>query len=105
MKKYPPFVSKVTSYFNAWVVGSGADPENDDPRDYDVFVPIESWNSVCCLIPSTAKLNRFGGFKFVDGEKEIDVWTGDFQKLVQSGFFKFAYHPSTATLIQKRIQG
>lgn len=96
------WIAKVTHNFDAWIVGSAADPDNADPRDYDVLVPFYMWHSATCMVPPDAKPNSFGGWKFTDVQtrKEIDVWPGDLSRLAQRPAFKFAYHPKTGTRIK-----
>lgn len=63
----------------AYIVGSyakhlaGEDVPN--PEDYDLLVPPEKWQTIALLIPQTAVLNKFGGWRFTceDG-KQVDVW-------------------------------
>jgi len=47
-----------------------------DPNDWDVIVPLEKWQTIALLIPSTAKPNKFGGWRFKADSVEIDVWPG-----------------------------
>ena len=55
-----------------------------DPHDYDLLVPYDKWQSVTPFIPSSAKVNKFGGWRFNvpttdaagDGVAEVDVWPG-----------------------------
>lgn len=38
MHKFPRFVVALTNQFDAWIIGSAADPNNNNPRDFDVVV-------------------------------------------------------------------
>jgi|WetSurMetagenome_2_1015567.scaffolds.fasta_scaffold202402_2 hypothetical protein len=91
MTKYPSLVCKLISICDAWIIGSSCIKEN--PRDYDIFIPINSWKIACKLIPETAKINRLGGFKCISEEKEIDIWTGEFSDIFLTHFFTYAYNP------------
>lgn len=46
----------------------------DIPKDIDVIIPHDTWLHACRLIPKDAKVNSFGGFKFVEDGYEVDVW-------------------------------
>jgi hypothetical protein len=52
------------------------------PGDFDMLVPVEHWQVVSLLIPETAKLNKFGGWRFEttafgsDEIIEVDIWVG-----------------------------
>ena len=56
----------------------------EQANDYDVLVPLSHWQTVCLLIPETAKPNKFGGWRFEDDKgNEIDVWPGDLQEYLR----------------------
>ena len=49
-------------------------------HDYDVLVPYTKWQTISLLIPTDAKPNKFGGWRFQDEKgNEIDVWPGNLQ--------------------------
>lgn len=53
-------------------------PEGKQPNDYDVLVPYADWQKIALIIPEDAKPNKFGGWSFADGHKNlIDCWPGD----------------------------
>lgn len=97
----PAIVKKLTHGFDAWVVGSAADPNNDDPKDYDVQVPFSTWGQACLLIPKDAKPNSFGGFRFEDDGMSIDVWPGELGWIFQRPACKWAWHPASGIFITK----
>lgn len=101
--RQPSLVRKLVSVCSAWIVGSACYKEN--PRDYDVYIPMKYWKEACRLIPSDAKVNTFGGFKCISDECEVDVWTGDCNDFLASAFFKEAYHPETGVRIKRVIGG
>lgn len=103
MRLFPKFVNKISHGFDAWVVGSSADPTNDNPKDYDVLVPFSRWQEACMMIPASAKPNTFGGWKIEEDGASIDVWPGDIGWLMQRPKMKFAYHISSGTHWQKII--
>ncbi len=37
-------------------------------------MPLEKWQTIALLIPMNAKPNRYGGWRFIDHETEVDVW-------------------------------
>lgn len=97
--KYPELVSKLVNCCSGWIFGSACNQDN--PRDYDVFVPIQFWGTASRLIPRDATINRQGGFKCISEGKEVDVWTGEMNSLLASNFFKCAYHPVSGVKIQR----
>lgn len=99
--KYPEIVTLLTTVCNGWLIGSSADPENSNPRDYDIYIPMKEWLTASVLIPKNATINSMGGFKFVSNGIEIDVWTGDCNDFLASNYFKHAYHPKTGIRIKR----
>jgi len=99
--RYPKIVTKLTTLCDAWLVGSSADLECENPRDFDVFVSIDKWQAASGYIPQNAKINSFGGFKIVCEGKEVDVWTGRMEDFLANNAFSFAYHPKTGVRIMK----
>lgn len=61
MTTIPKLVLDLVYAHSAWIVGSAANPDNKEPRDYDIIVPFSEWNKACMLIPMDAKVNHFGG--------------------------------------------
>lgn len=87
---------------NAWIVGSAANLDNENPRDYDVLVPFSNWSTASTLIPRSAIPNIFGGWKFIDEGKVkgvfdtiVDVWPGDLSEFLTIDMVKFIWHPRT----------
>ena len=89
---FPKLVLAMTHAHNAWLVGSAANPENNNPRDYDVVVPYSEWQKACMLIPSDAKPNHFGGWKCISEGKEVDIWPGDVAWLMQRPQTTYVWH-------------
>lgn len=61
----------------AFIVGSYAKKlcgEDIATNDYDLLVPLEKWQIIALMIPEDAKPNKFGGWRFTEKGKEIDVW-------------------------------
>jgi hypothetical protein len=74
-----PGVIYLMCVHGAYIVGSYAKflagEDVPEPQDYDLLVPLEKWQGISLLIPSTAKLNKFGGWRFIcKNGKEVDVW-------------------------------
>lgn len=90
--KYPKLVLALTHAHDAWIVGSGADPDNEIPRDYDVVVPFSNWQEASMLIPMDAAPNHFGGWKCMSEQVEVDVWPGDIGWIMQRPQMKYIYH-------------
>lgn len=101
MRAEPELVSKLVIIHDAWVVGSAADPNNKEPRDWDVIVPYSKWNAACQLIPKDAKVNSFGGFKCISEGKEVDVWPDELGNVMQCQKAKFAWHPRSGIRLTK----
>ncbi len=99
--KYPELVTKLTNFCGGWITGSAADPDHDNPRDYDVFIPLKYWQQASSYIPKDAKINRMGGFKCLSDGIEVDVWTGLLEDLVTTNHFKYAYQPLTGIRIKR----
>ena len=97
--KYPELVTKLTTLCSGWLVGSSANPNETDPRDYDVYISIKYWLEASNYIPKDAKINRMGGFKCINDGIEVDVWTGDMNDFLASNYFNFAYQPKTGVRI------
>lgn len=89
----PELVSKLCVGHDGWIVGSGADPENKNPRDFDVIVPFKNWNEAGFLIPSYAKRNTFGGWKCISEDREVDVWPGDLSCVMKAAKSIYLWHP------------
>jgi len=97
--KYPKIVTKLTTLCDGWLVGSSALDSDKEPRDYDVFIPIDKWLEASNYIPYNAKINRMGGFKVISDGKEVDIWTGKMEDFLASNYFKCAYNPKTGIRI------
>lgn len=93
--KYPELVTKLTTLCSGWLVGSSADPNKEETRDFDIYIPMKYWLEASNYIPKDAKINRMGGFKCMSEGFEIDVWTGDVNDFLGSNYFTFAYQPNT----------
>ena len=101
--KYPNIVTKLTTLCDGWLVGSSAEEDNDNPRDYDIFIPIDKWLEASNYIPQDAKINRMGGFKVISDGKEVDIWTGKMEDILTSNYFKIAYHPRSGIRINRAL--
>lgn len=107
MRVFPKVVSKVVTHMGGWIVGSAAVPNVEFPaRDIDVVVPFSHWHLACQLIPSSAVVNSFGGFKFDDEGTMVDMWPCDFAQLMLDFRVKCIWHPATDTRFvrEKTIQ-
>lgn len=104
MHKYPALVHKLCYDHEAWIVGSSANPDDENPKDFDILVPLSNWQQASLLIPSDAIPNTFGGWKCISGGKEVDVWPGDLAWLLTNDMLKWAYHPRTNTGVEKAFE-
>lgn len=91
----------VVSKHQSFIVGSAADPNINNPRDFDIIVPFSTWNEVCMLIPKDAVPNTFGGWKCKSGESIVDVWPGELNNVIIAEMFKYAWEPYSNTRIKK----
>lgn len=64
-----------------WIVGGAANYllglTDDTPRDYDILVPMITWEEATRFIPRDTKANSFGGWRIETAEASIDVWPGE----------------------------
>lgn len=89
----------MTTLCSGWLVGSSANPNEIEPRDYDVYIPIKYWLEASNYILKDAKINRMGGFKCMSDGIEVDVRTSDMNDFLASNYFNFAYQPKTGVRI------
>ncbi len=98
MKRKIPHDVIPYAMLGCWIVGSGANPDTDKPNDWDIMVPYRLWPQVAAIIPSEAKPNRFGGWKYQAKETEIDVWPDDLDRLMSEhvvGQEMWLWHPKS----------
>ena len=71
----------------AYIVGGFARHLRDQSvkfNDYDLIVPPSDWCYVAPLIPKTAKLNNYGGIKFIDDQyNSIDIWPSSIEQYLR----------------------
>ncbi len=83
-----PTMAKALCWRNngGWIIGGAAryllGEAEGAPRDWDIMIPFASWPDMAFLIPDTAKVNSFRGFKFTLNDIEYDVWPGDLSHLI-----------------------
>lgn len=97
MRTLPPIVNKLCYLHDAWIVSKPVDGE--EPRDWDVIVAFSNWKDAAALIPAAAKPNAFGGWKFTDEGKVVDVWPGEMAWLMTNAAWMGAWHPKTNTRV------
>lgn len=95
--KYSSTVYFLCQQCDGWIIGSAADPENDNPRDIDIIVPFSKWHTALGALPqdrSKIEVNTFGGYKFEDDDGvEIDMWPGELTTVLTSYVAQYLYHP------------
>ncbi len=107
MRQVPSIVVQLTAGFEGWIVGSAAKEGVDlsKVRDFDILIPYANWVQAAMLIPSSAKPNTFGGWKFVTHmngfEILVDVWPGDLAWFMTNHLAKAAWHPRSGTRLVK----
>lgn len=89
---FPKAVLNILFNFDCWLVGSAAKNMDMLSRDYDILCPFHNWNKLCLIIPSDAKPNSFGGWKFSIDGVEIDLWPGDMSHFMTLPKFEYAYN-------------
>ena len=97
MRKYPPIVSKLCYCFDGWIIGGAAKDLDKPPRDYDVIIPYYLWHQASIIIPQDAKINSFGGWKFIDDGFNVDVWPDDITRMLKVAMVEAVYHPQSGT--------
>lgn len=95
MTQLPPIVNKLCHLHEGWIVGSAADTNVEKPSDWDVVISFAHWREAVALIPSSAKPNSFGGWKFIDAGVVIDVWPCDLFWLLTNSATINIWHPRT----------
>jgi hypothetical protein len=90
-----PKLAVAITALGGWIVGGAADPTEQNPQDIDILIPFHLWSKVAPLIPSDARPNKFGGWRFMQASVEYDVWPGDLESMMQKSFFHHAWHPLT----------
>lgn len=82
----PQIVWTLCKEYGAFIVGGACLyllEESNNLKDIDIIVPLKHWNDAVFILPDTAKINTYGGFKFDSGETfydnkiSIDVWCQD----------------------------
>lgn len=113
--QYPPTVLKFFQLCGAWLIGSSAKPgltitrcdghimytDSDEGKDLDIVVPFSHWYTAAQLIPKNATVNTFGGWKFTENSKVVDVWPDDLTTILKNKTVKsnWAFHPRTNTRV------
>lgn len=93
----------------ALIVGSLAkkmagDQSVKESNDYDLLVPLDKWQTIAMLIPDTAKPNRFGGWRFMDGKgNEIDVWPDSLESYLAKCKTKYGGRVCAVDFINNRL--
>lgn len=108
MRTIPSIVAQLTHGFEAWVVGSSANPKTDlsAVRDWDLLVPYAYWHQAAMMIPAGAKPNTFGGWKFEVVENgyrhTIDLWPGDLCWFLQNSATSWIWQPRSGVRWKKQ---
>lgn len=109
--KIPPvIVAVLCEKFDAWIVGSAADPENKAPRDWDVMIPWHEWDGAAGLIlalvgADNVRLNAFGGWKLRRDDGVVDIFPGMPQSYLSAAKFKHMFHPRSLSHWKRETGG
>ncbi len=115
LKQLPTSVKLFVERCDAFIVGSAANPNAhlNEPdavatnpytgicvNDIDVVIPFHKWDIACIIIASAndqeqnwPTLNVYGGLKFVDDGKTVDVWPSDLNKYLLSSLVEYVWSP------------
>lgn len=93
----PSVVKTILIMSEGWLVGGALrdiDTGLKQPKDYDIIVPFDKWQSVVNSLKHTEHvpvLNSFGGFKYTfpggaysTTEITVDLWPQDLHSYIQS---------------------
>jgi len=87
----PRAAAQLTEFHEAWIIGSMV----PGAKDIDLLVPWSHWPQAALLIPTDARPNAFGGWKFNSEGVELDVFPGDLAMLLSLGKCRSVYHPKS----------
>ena len=102
MRALPAIVVQLVNMHDAWIVGSAANPDSKEIRDFDILVPFSEWRYAAILISyyPDARPNTFGGWKLTSEGTEVDVWPDDLGICLTNHLFEYAWHPRSGTRIK-----
>lgn len=73
-------------------------------NDYDLLVPLERWQTIALLIPSNAKPNKFGGWRFYTADaQEVDVWPDTLENYLRKCKTKYGGQVVAIDYINNRV--
>ena len=85
--KIVPTTVAILCRSGAYIVGGYANyliGKRKEFKDYDLIVPPDKWYIVSLLIPKDAKINSYGGWKFIDKEgNNIDIWPSSIEQYLR----------------------
>lgn len=94
----PKIVQLITSLTDGYIVGSAADPTNNNPKDWDVIVPHANWHIAAGVIAAYEKnpnITSFGGWRIEENGMSIDIWPDDIGRIMYSAKAKWVWHYKT----------
>ena len=103
--KLPLIVRSFSYNNNGWVVGGGAayllGLTSEQPRDWDILIPLEEWYKACKSFPVGSVTNSFGGVKIKVDDIEVDVWGDSLSNFIstQNVWPNYAVHIKDFTYI------
>ncbi len=95
INELPHSVKYMVQHYDAWIVGSAAQPSSNilQVNDVDVIISFSQWNKVTGLIPLDAKKNKYGGWKYSEEGIEIDVWPDELNNFMNSAIPQYLWQP------------
>ena len=102
-KEMPKSVKLFIQHFDAWIVGSAADPSKHIYRDIDVIIPFSKWNAASGLIPADCTRNTYGGWNYVEGGITVDVWPDDLNNAIRTQMVEYIWQPKYKLLYKKEL--
>ncbi len=103
INRLPRIARLICGQYNAWLVGSSADPNNNKPKDYDIAVSFSDWPKVALLIPKDARPTLYGGWKFISDKKEVDVWPAEIIDIFLCSKCDWMWQPQYNVRIKKEV--
>lgn len=96
-RRLPRLVQTLCQLYDAMVVGSSVNQENDS--DIDIVIPYYKWQAAATMIKAQYQQSitstRFGGWRIYDLEtnKQVDIWPCSLEELITAPLLTDIYWP------------
>lgn len=94
IKELPQIPTFLAREFEAWIVGTAADPNSQlsNIKDIDVVVPFSQWARASKIISlKEPSCNKYGGWKIIDEGIVVDIWPDDITHVLTSGLVNWIW--------------